>query len=158
MALQRMGQIMWTIANGMIEEASRQGMFVGVLPPGDAAKIRQLAGNRHGKTSQRWPLWEHMDGPSFQEKQAWRRLSSFATDGGCIIFWEPRTEQQALRFHSTRDLTTILEECHRSEFYVTNDDVSYLLCFNEHDYLIGEGRAAEWIAQYLETLPSTEAR
>jgi hypothetical protein len=86
-----------------------------------------------------------MDGPSFQEERAWRRLASLVGNASCVVFWEPRTEKNALSFRSGGDLVAILEECHRSEFYVTDESVSYLLCFNEHDYIIGEGRAAAWV-------------
>ena len=35
-----------------------------------------------------------------------------------------------------RSAGDVLEEVHRSEFYVTDDDCSFLLCFNHHDFLV----------------------
>ena len=58
-------------------------------------------------------------------------------------------EREALRFQSGTDLVAVLEESHRSEFYVTNDNVSWLIAYNDHDYLIGVGEAADWIAQHV---------
>lgn len=34
------------------------------------------------------------------------------------------------------------------EFYVTNKNNEYLLCFNHHDVLIACGDATEWIKKY----------
>jgi hypothetical protein len=90
-----------------------------------------------------------MHGPSFQDVDGWRQISFFPGDRACVVFWEPGTEKRALRFGSRSDLVAVLDECHRSEFYVTDDEVTYLLCFNHHDYLIGQGLAASWVSEYI---------
>ena len=44
------------------------------------------------------------------------------------------------------DLYYLLSETSGFEFYITDFNYSYLICFNHHDILYGCGRAKEWIA------------
>lgn len=123
--------------------------MITVLPDAQASDIRKLAIERFARGAADWPLWERMDGPSVRGVDAWRHISLFPSLGGSVVFWEPRTERKVLRFRSGSDLVAVLDECHRSEFYVTDDEVTYLLCFNHHDYLIGQGLAASWVSEYI---------
>lgn len=54
-----------------------------------------------------------------------------------------------MKFTSASDLIDTLEEMYGTEFYVTNEDVSYLFCFNHHDVLIAYGDASEWLDSVL---------
>lgn len=46
---------------------------------------------------------------------------------------------------SGEDLNYLLSETYGFEFYITDKECSYLLCFNHHDILYGCGRAEGWI-------------
>lgn len=41
------------------------------------------------------------------------------------------------------DLNYLLSETYGFEFYITDKECSYLLCFNHHDILYGCGRAED---------------
>lgn len=55
-------------------------------------------------------------------------------------------------FTSGNDLKLLLSECPSFEFYVANLLLDYLLCFNDHDYLIGCGTAADWVKRRCKSL------
>ena len=45
------------------------------------------------------------------------------------------------------ELQTILGESFGFEFYITDRDQSYVICFNHHDVLYGCGAAREWVEE-----------
>ncbi len=49
------------------------------------------------------------------------------------------------KFGSGYDLLRVLLECPALEFYVCDEDGSYLLCSNDHDFIIGWGTARPWV-------------
>jgi hypothetical protein len=138
---------MWSIACDMLSEASRLGVPVSLVDEVAADRLRSNLLQKYGRSKMGWPLW---DGPSddvsVQDESAWRWIADFLNDGPCVILWEPGTERKALRFSSGVGLVAVLAECHRTEFYVTDDVTSFMLCFNHHDYLIGAGHACKWLA------------
>lgn len=139
---------MWTIAADILDEAKRQQIFALSLPRQIAQTIRQDVERKYGGSRREWPLWDQEnDDPSIQEENAWELVAEFIGDAPCVILWEPRTESQLIEFLSGQDLVRVLRECHRTEFYITDRDSSYLLCFNHHDFLIGSGRAAPWLLE-----------
>ncbi len=54
--------------------------------------------------------------------------------------------KQIWAFASGDDLRAALAQMYMSEFSVCDAEVSYLLCFNHHDYLIGWGDARTWVS------------
>jgi hypothetical protein len=44
-------------------------------------------------------------------------------------------------------LTSILSETIGFPFYVTSLNTDYMLCFDDHDCLIANGKAVEWICK-----------
>ena len=45
------------------------------------------------------------------------------------------------------ELYKILEDSFGFEFYITNQNHSYILCFNHHDILYGAGEAKKWVSE-----------
>jgi hypothetical protein len=56
--------------------------------------------------------------------------------GGAHAIW---------KFRCGSDLLRVLKRCPAREFYVYDEDASYLLCSNHHDFLIGWGAASPWV-------------
>jgi hypothetical protein len=61
----------------------------------------------------------------------------------CLVFWEEKTFEKSLQ---VAVLLVFLKNSFHFVFYITNLSFTYLLCFNDHNYLIGSGSAKEWIA------------
>ena len=91
-------------------------------------------------------LWEGLrDCETFSDIDGWLYIQKFVLDNSCIMFFNPYQEKKMFNISSGKDLQYILSETCPYEFYVTDMDYSYLLCFTHHDVLIGCGKAKEWV-------------
>lgn len=141
---------MWRIADDIESNAAKLGVHAHRLVPEANKRVRAEVVARYARSPSVWPLW---DGPddgtreeaSVQDASAWRWAAEFVGDAPCILLWSPHDEPDAIRFESGRDLGAVLDEMYLTEFYVTDDEATYLICFNHHDYLIAEGRAVGWL-------------
>ena len=91
-------------------------------------------------------LWEKLiHYEALNDGQAWRYLKDFVKDNPCIMFFDSKEEKDMLLIQSGDDLNYILSETYGFEFYITDKQCSYLLCFSHHNILYGCGIAEEWI-------------
>ena len=66
-------------------------------------------------------------------------------DGVSLFGFCSPEEKEMFLVQSGEDLNYILSETYGFEFYITDKQYSYLLCFNHHNILYGCGVAEEWI-------------
>lgn len=78
------------------------------------------------------------------DTDAWRLLKKLVKSK-CVLFFNKSDEKSMFLINSGNDLDFILSETYGFEFYVTDLDCSYLLCFNHHDILYGCGAAYDWV-------------
>lgn len=91
-------------------------------------------------------IWENFQEYHFiSNENAWRYLKGFVQNRECILFYNECDEKMMFRIKSGRDLEYIIEETFGDDVYVTDEECSYLLCFNDHDILYGCGSASVWI-------------
>lgn len=94
----------------------------------------------------RWPLWEHFRFPARrQDPSGWRQIGSYVADSPCLLFFNPDDAKEVFRFASGADLALTLGGTFGFEFYVTDESISYCVCFNHHDMLLGFGAAETWV-------------
>ena len=94
-------------------------------------------------------MWEGFaEKTSVRNSRAWSWIGDFVGNSEAIIFFNPNDETCSFFVQCGQDLVTILGEMYNCEFYVTNNSLSYLLCFNHHDVLIACGQAMEWLRKY----------
>ncbi len=94
------------------------------------------------------PIWENLHSEaSVQEHEGWRRIGGFCAGRRCILIFNPQREETAFEFEDGSEITAVIAECFRFEFYVTDDQYSFLICFNHHDFLIAAGQAHAWLIQ-----------
>ena len=72
--------------------------------------------------------------------------------GGIKFFEENNTissddieDKSVLVINNGKSLYKLLDEMFGFEFYITNFETNYLLCFNHHDCLLGCGTAKKWV-------------
>ena len=95
-------------------------------------------------------LWEEIiDYVSFNNKDAWQWINDFIGDWEVILFFNSADEKKSFVFKNGEDLVSVLGETYGFEFYITNKDLTYLMCFNHHDILIASGIAKEWLKNKL---------
>ena len=85
------------------------------------------------------------DSASIQDPEGWRLISRFVGSRPCVLFFDASDEAEMLEILSGEALQTLLAESYGFEFYVTDADATYLICFNHHDMLIGCGSARVWL-------------
>lgn len=94
----------------------------------------------------KFPLWENLnDSESLKEKDGWLLISDFVGNEEVVLFLDNRTEKFAITLNGSKDLNKLLSNTFHFVFYITNINVDYLLCFNEHDFIIASGKAKVWL-------------
>ena len=91
-------------------------------------------------------LWEKFNNyESLNDNKAWNYIKNFVRDDACIMFFNQEEENEMFLIKSGNDLNYILSETYGFEFYITDKECSYVICFNHHDILYGCGTAVKWI-------------
>jgi hypothetical protein len=82
-----------------------------------------------------------------QHPDSWIWVDEFMTDEPVLFFYESSLSGDDAIFWlpSGHDVTKILNDCVEFQYYVTNEPMEYMICHNDHDYIIGAGRAKAWI-------------
>ena len=94
----------------------------------------------------KYPLWSSIiDKVSIRDANGWIYIPQFI-DSSAILFLEKEDAEFAVIFKQPNHFKILLENSFHFVFYITNPSFDYLLCFNDHDYLIGSGSSKKWIA------------
>lgn len=89
-------------------------------------------------------IWDKKDSPSgCLKRDGWILITEYFQQEKCVLILPQH--KVFLLFQSGTDLFKLLSEAPGFEFYVCNQNVTSLLCFNDHDYVIGWGNAASWV-------------
>ena len=95
-----------------------------------------------------FPLWDHIDlkkKRSVHDSDGWMKVQHYHFKKDIILLTEPKKGYHAYRLESATDLHKLLEESYHFVFYLLDKELSFLICFNDHDYLIGCGDVFNWI-------------
>jgi len=100
-----------------------------------------------------YPLWDViLDEFSIKHEDSWSWVKDFKPNNTVILFFEPLDEKVAFSFPNKQSLVDTLEECFGFVFYLTDQNFSYLICHNDHDYLITTKSAKKWLkTMFLDT-------
>jgi len=99
--------------------------------------------DRNQKGSWLWEKFIHYE--TLDDDMAWSYIKDFVKDHECIMFFNQEEETEMFLIQSGDDLNYVLSETYGFEFYITDKQCSYLLCFNHHNILYGCGVAERWI-------------
>jgi len=88
--------------------------------------------------------WDHKAAPDGRLRpDGWELITKYVGTTACMMFLEGA--HTVWKFSSGSDLLRVLKDCPALEFYVCDEDASYLLCSNHHDFVIGWGAARSWV-------------
>lgn len=91
-------------------------------------------------------LWEKLIRFNYvSDNNGWSYIKEFVLDSACIMFFNEFDEKAMYKIKNGVDLNYLLSETSGFEFYITDLNYSYLICFNHHDILYGCGNAIKWI-------------
>lgn len=89
-------------------------------------------------------LWENFKKPAIiQDAEGWKRLCDFVGDQKCLMFFDDFEDKSVLAFDDGEGLYRLLHEMYGFEFYITDFETGYLLCYNHHDCLLACGLAKD---------------
>jgi hypothetical protein len=114
----------------------------------ESISIRDKVENLYSSRKSALPLWERLVDSVSAGKynpDGWKEIGSYSYEDVVTLFFEYGDEKTMYSVRSCADVVSIMCECPGFVFYVTNSDCTFLICFNDHDYLIGAGEAKEWV-------------
>lgn len=140
---------MWNIKEQVISVANSLKVIVQSIAVSETESIISKVIEKYCGIGITAPLWENLQNEvAVNNKDAWQWIGDFIGDTETIMFFNPSDERGAFTFKKGRDVVSVLCETYGFEFYLTNKNLDYLICFNHHDVLIGCGNAADWVSKY----------
>jgi hypothetical protein len=138
---------MWEVAGEVLKVIEALGIRARPLTPEEGKELWGLVAVIYAGGNTRRFMWERLlDATGVQFPEGWRRLADFLGTAPALLLFDPHDEKTYFEFDSGVDIPRVIEECFGFEFYVTDRQTSFLLCFNHHDFLIGAGAARAWVA------------
>jgi hypothetical protein len=96
-------------------------------------------------------LWEHLEhASSIHDPDGWRQAETICGEGDVCMLIEDFGRQSVVWLSSSKLLTHVLAETISFVFYLCDTEQTYLVCFNDHDMLIGAGSAVPKIVAWAE--------
>lgn len=93
-------------------------------------------------------IWESFkDYAYYQNSNAWSLIKDYVKENKCIMFFNKSDDRNGFLISNGFELQKIIEESFGFEFYITDENRSYLICFNHHDILYGLGKAKDWVKE-----------
>ena len=90
--------------------------------------------------------WQNLkDFKSVHNVNGWKLIKNYVQKKKPILFVSPLEEEEMWRFNNGEDLVQVINNCIGFPFCVTSDEANYIICFDDHDCLIGVGSALEWL-------------
>ena len=85
------------------------------------------------------------DYKSVKDSDGWKELVKYVRDKSVILFFEWSDDKNMILFDKGQDVIDVLSDSHRFVFYITDLETSFMLCHNDHDYLISCGKSTNWL-------------
>lgn len=121
-------------------------VIVGELPNEQIKEIKNSIIQKYIYAQPKTFLWEQMKGAAIiADSDGWQKLCDFVGNDRCLMFFDDIEDKSVLIINNGKSLYKLLDEMFGFEFYITNFETDYLLCFNHHDCLLGCGTAKKWI-------------
>ncbi len=140
---------MWSIKEQILSAANTLNVIVYGIAILETEKLISGVREKYCGVDNTTYIWENLiNEVAVNNKDAWLWVGDFIGDSEIIMFFNPSDEREAFTINKGSDVVSILSETYGFEFYLTNINFDYLLCFNHHDVLIGCGSAVEWLNKY----------
>lgn len=143
------------LADEILAAEREHSLGVQLLSAAERDLLRERIFSLYGGRSNR--VWETVDGcVSVQNSQGWEWIGELVGSRSCVLLFDLGAEIDMFRVPSGSALDQLLGNTFGFEFYVTDTEGTYLMCFNDHDMLIGCGGAREWLGRRLDADPGTD--
>lgn len=141
------GYIMIKISTHIYEELKDSDIQIKKIEEKERVEIlnsvKKIYIDPHGKGGWLWEKFIRFE--VLSDPMGWSYIESFVKNNECIMFFNQNDEKEMFLIRCGKDLNYILGETWGYEFYITDRECSYLICFNHHDVLFGCGKAEKWL-------------
>lgn len=134
---------MRTIREAVLSAAKLAGFSAIAL---DAESARALAGEVGRKFASPAGcgafMWERF-APSYsvRDPDGWKWIGALVDRKPLTLLFMEDEQWQAVELPGGVELTTCLRECPGFEFFVVDQSLDFVLCFNHHDHVVAAGTA-----------------
>jgi hypothetical protein len=130
----------------ILSAADSLGLAIGELATSDADRIRASVNAKYASGVVK-PLWERLTGAvACPGTDGWKDICAFVGGHEAVLFFDAGNDTSMFAIPNGECLRKILADCPLFVFYVTDRACSFLLCHNDHDYVLGTGEAANWVS------------
>lgn len=134
------------ISEEIIKTALDSGICVKELPNEYVKRIKKAIFKKYVQSQPGTFLWEHFIHPSvIADSNGWEKICTYIGENNCLMFFDDIEDKSVILISNGNDLYKLLNMMFGFEFYITNFETDYLVCFNHHDCLLGCGTAKNWI-------------
>jgi thiol-disulfide isomerase/thioredoxin len=132
-------------ANEIIDVCNTLNYKASLLTYEDAKSVLNLINKKFSSPDLHgYAFWDRVpDSAGVYNDQAWLWIGDFVGSYPILVFFDDDTS--VVRIEDGLTFPKIYAECVGFVFYLTNLNFDYLICFNDHDILIGAGTAKKWI-------------
>jgi hypothetical protein len=135
------------IREQIIEAAKELNTPIEELSHQESERIGILASNKFAGGAKR-NLWEHFESSvSIQNQDAWKWIEDYVENRQVLMFFELDNDEAVFLFPNASSIVSVLEKTANFEFYLTDTEATYIICFNHHNYLIASGAAEGWLTK-----------
>jgi hypothetical protein len=138
------------IAEEILAAEREHALGVQLLPAEERDGLSERINARYGGEVRR--TWAFARGcASVQDADGWRWIREFIGARSCILLFDLGEEAEMFHVPSGGALEALLGNTFGFEFYATDANASYLICFNHHDFLVCCGDAEAWLRGRLQS-------
>lgn len=132
----------------ILRAASEIGVQVRELAPEEVTQIRSNLSDRFGDGEHILTFENMRNRSAIQDENGWRRLEEFLGSGPHVLFYDSPgfVDRAGVELANGTTVPGLIGECFGFPFYVTDAAHTFVVGMNDHEYLIGAGTAASWIA------------
>ena len=101
------------------------------------------------------PLWEEIipeASSSVQADDSWKWISDFSLanpNERFLVVFDPYNYPRGVSFPDLHAFSLFIAESVGFQYYLTNESAEFLICENDHNFLIACGTAKKWLESHL---------
>ena len=130
----------------IIDAVRSTGYRLTEMTPLESIFFRKRVLGKFTESYEHYALWENLKEPfGVREPHSWEWIDEFLREKEFYFFFEEDNDETIYIILENQSLSKLLREMPIKVFYVTNDNLDYIISYNDHEYLIACGIAETWL-------------
>jgi hypothetical protein len=137
--------VMGYLGDEIQDAALKLGFSIEQLSVGQAEELRSRLAGLYGRDPAYFSYQNLKEYESIHDSTAWSWVSEFIGNSEVYLFFLKDQDPSVWKVPNGEMIVPLLEESIGFVFYIVPPNAEYILCYEDHDCLIGAGTAMEWI-------------